>query len=141
MIKHVLQCQIRFVTKAKRAYINQTAMAACSFPAWLGATPLILASIPLCFLSSLTFFRRRFSISRVRFCSLAALTTDANPPCWLVLEVPTSRDVFGSQPRLAGKPARCQDRYHLVTPPTSAWLNLGEVPTFSHHSGGRVSGR
>lgn len=88
MIKHVLQCQIRFVTKAKRAYINQTAMAACSFPAWLGATPLILASIPLCFLSSLTFFRRRFSVSRVRFCSLAALTTDANPRVGLSLRSP-----------------------------------------------------
>lgn len=72
MIKHVLQCQIRFVNKAKRAYVNQTAMTACSFPAWLGATPLILSFLPLCFLSSLTFFRRHLWVHASDFALLRA---------------------------------------------------------------------
>lgn len=65
MVKHVIRCQIRFVNKAKRAYIHQTATAAGSFPVWLGVTPLILSFLPLCFFVVFDVF------SRIRLCSIA----------------------------------------------------------------------
>lgn len=78
--------QTRFVNKAKRASANQTAVAACSFPAWFSAASLIRSTPPLFIVFDAP---SRFS---------TAFRMSDPPPPWVGLSLRSPPvDVFGSQ--------------------------------------------